>query len=221
MTANTARAWTYSHLEAFETCPRKFYHTKVLRDVDEPPSVQAEWGVRVHGAFESWIKDGTPLPDGMKQWEPLANKLARLPGEKHCEVKLALDRNFSPTDWGNAWTRGVADLLVIHKDKALVADYKTGKRKPSEQLQLYAAYTFAHYKEIKTVTTAFIWLKEKKVDKKQITRDEVPIIWQDFLPRVRRLESAFENDSWPERPSGLCRAWCPVLSCKFNGKRGG
>lgn len=37
MTANTARAWTYSHLEAFETCPRKFYHTKVLHDVDEPP----------------------------------------------------------------------------------------------------------------------------------------------------------------------------------------
>lgn len=221
MTTNTARAWTYSHLEAFETCPRKFYHTKVLRDVVEPPSVQAEWGVRVHGAFESWIKDGTPLPDGMKQWEPLANKLARLPGEKHCEVKLALDRNFSPTDWNTAWTRGVADLLVIHKDKALVADYKTGKRKPSEQLQLYAAYTFAYYKEIMTVTTAFIWLKEKKVDKKQITRDEAPIIWQDFLPRVRRLESAFENDSWPERPSGLCRAWCPVLSCKFNGKRGG
>lgn len=212
--------WTYSHLESFETCPRKHYHTKVVRDIVEPPSVHAEWGARVHTAFETWIKENTPLPDGMTQWQPLAEKLAKLPGEKHCEAKMALDRNFQPTDWKGSWTRGIADLLIIHKDRAVVADYKTGKRKPTEQLSLYAAYTFAHYPQVTTVTTAFVWLKEKKIDKKEVQRDEVPVIWSEFLPRVRKLESAFERDSWPERPSGLCRGWCPVTSCKFNSQKG-
>ena len=212
--------WTYSQLDSFETCPRKFYHLKVARDIVEPPSPHAEWGTRVHTAFEEWIKNGSPLPEGMTQWQSLAEKLAKLPGEKLCEQKMALDKNFQPTDWKTSWTRGVADLLVVHKDRAVVADYKTGKRKPTEQLDLYAAYTFAHYPQVKVVTTAFVWLKDRKIDKKEVTRDEVPIVWSGFLPRVRKLESAYERDSWPERPSGLCRAWCPVTACKFNGQKG-
>lgn len=212
--------WTYSQLDSFETCPRKFYHLKVVRDIVEPPSPHAEWGARVHTAFEEWIKNGSPLPEGMTQWQSLAEKLAKLPGEKLCEQKMALDRNFQPTDWKTSWTRGIADLLVVHKDRAVVADYKTGKRKPTEQLDLYAAYTFAHYPQVKVVTTAFVWLKDRKIDKKEVTRDEAPIVWSGFLPRVRKLESAYERDSWPERPSGLCRAWCPVTACKFNGQKG-
>ena len=195
--------WTYSQLDSFETCPRKFYHLKVARDIVEPPSPHAEWGTRVHAAFEDWIKNGSPLPEGMTQWQSLAEKLAKLPGEKLCEQKMALDKNFRPTDWKTSWTRGVADLLVVHKDRAVVADYKTGKRKPTEQLDLYAAYTFAHYPQVKVVTTAFVWLKDRKIDKKEVTRGEVPIVWSGFLPRVRKLESAYERDSWPERPS--CR----------------
>lgn len=211
--------WTYSHLESFETCPRRHYHLKVVQDIAEPPSLHVEWGSKVHAAFEAWIMKGEPLPDGMTQWQPLADKLAKLPGEKRCEFKMALDRNFQPTDWKNSWTRGVVDLLVVHKDRAVIADYKTGKRKPTEQLDLYAAYTFAHYPQVNIVITAFVWLKDKKIDKKEIHRDEVPMIWSEFLPRVRRLESAFERDSWPERPSGLCRGWCPVTSCKFNSQK--
>lgn len=212
--------WTYSQLDSFETCPRKFYHLKVARDIVEPSSPHAEWGSRVHTAFEAWIKHGSPLPEGMTQWQSLAEKLAKLPGEKLCEQKMALDKNFQPTDWKTSWTRGIADLLVVHKDRAVVADYKTGKRKPTEQLDLYAAYTFAHYPQVKVVTTAFVWLKDRKIDKKEVTRDEVPIVWSGLLPRVRKLESAYERDSWPERPSGLCRAWCPVTACKFNGQKG-
>ena len=179
--------WTYSQLDSFETCPRKFYHLKVARDIVEPPSPHAEWGTRVHTAFEEWIKNGSPLPEGMTQWQSLAEKLANLPGEKLCEQKMALDKNFQPTDWKTSWTRGIADLLVVHKDRAVVADYKTGKRKPTEQLDLYAAYTFAHYPQVKVVTTAFVWLKDRKIDKKEVTRDEVPIVWSGFLPRVRKL----------------------------------
>lgn len=211
-------AWTYSQLESFESCPKKFYHLKVARDVVEEQGPHAEWGTRVHTAFEELVKKGDPLPDGMAQWQSLADKIAKLPGEKFTEFKFALDKGFKPAEWKQSWTRGIADLLVVRGDKAVVMDYKTGKRKPSEQLDLYANYTFAYHPEVKVVTTAFVWLKEKKIDRQTIHREQAPEIWQKLMPRVRKLESAYERESWPERPSGLCKGWCPVASCKFNGK---
>jgi hypothetical protein len=173
----------------------------------------------VHTAFENFILHGELLPDGMTQWQPLANKLAALKGAKFPEREYALDRDFQPCDWKNAWTRGIADLVVIAGKKAAVMDYKTGKRKPTEQLDLYATYVFHHHPEVQEVTTGFVWLKEKKIDWQVRTRPELATIWQNLLPRVRKLESAYERNSWPARTSGLCKAWCPVTSCDFNGRK--
>jgi hypothetical protein len=208
-------AWTYSQLDKFETCPRQFYHVRVKKDIVEGPTDATIWGEKVHTAFENRIKDDTPLPEGMQQWEPFATKLANMPGTKYTEQQMAVGKDFQPADWKAAWTRGIADLLVVHGDKAAVMDYKTGKRKLTEQLMLYAGYTFTHYPEVTTVTTGFVWLRDKKVDKETYTRDEVPRIWNTFLPRVRKLELAYERDAWPCRPSGLCRGWCPVKACEF------
>lgn len=208
-------AWTYSQLDKFETCPRQFYHVRVAKDIVEPPTEHTIWGEKVHTAFELRIKDATPLPEGMTQWEGLAAKLEKLPGQKLCEEQMAVDRNFQPAPWKSAWTRGIADLLVVHGKQAVVMDYKTGKRKLTEQLMLYAGYTFARYPEVNTVTTGFVWLKDRKIDKETFSREDVPKIWNTFLPRVRKLELAYEKDAWPCRPSGLCRGWCPVKTCEF------
>ena len=208
-------AWTFSQLEKFETCPRQYYHVRVKRDIVEPPTEATMWGERVHTAMEHRIKDGTPLPEGMTQWEGLAKKLAAMPGTKMCEQQMALDRDFRPCDWKSAWTRGIADLLVVNGASAATLDYKTGKRKLTHQLMLYAGYTFATYEQVNTVTTGFVWMRDKKIDKEIFTRDQVPMIWQTFLPKVRKLENAYDRDSWPCRPSGLCKGWCPVKSCEF------
>lgn len=218
----TNPAWTYSQLDTFESCPKKFYHTKVARDIVEPPTVHTVWGNKVHSAFEDFINDGTVLPEGMTQWQPLANKIAAMPGEKLTEHRYAIDKNFEPVSWKQAWTRGIADLVVKYNDKAVIMDYKTGKRKPTEQLDLYAAYIFHTHPEINYVSTGFVWLKEKKIDwnitkqdKKPFHRDEVPVIWHGLLPRARKLEAAYEKDKWPAKTSGLCRGWCPVKHCDF------
>lgn len=208
-------AWTYSQLDKFETCPRQFYHVRVKKDVVEPPTEHTIWGEKVHTALEHRVMVGTPLPDGMRHWESLAAKIANMPGNKMCEQKMALDANFEPTEWSAAWSRGIADVLVTHNDKAVVMDYKTGKRKLTDQLTLYAAYTFAYHPEVQHVTTGFVWLKDKKIDREQFTREDIPKIWQSFLPRVRKLELAYEKDAWPCRPSGLCKGWCPVKTCEF------
>lgn len=208
-------AWTYSQLDKFETCPRQFYHVRVKKDFPEPPTEATIWGERVHKALELRVKEGTPLPEGMTQWEGIANKFAGLTGKKYCELQMAVDRNFQPADWNNAWSRGIADLVIINKDKAAIFDHKTGRRKPTEQLMLYAGYTFAMFPDVDYVTTGFVWLKDKKIDKQEFTREQVSEIWLEFLPRVRKLEMAYEKDNWPCRPSGLCHGWCPAKSCEF------
>jgi hypothetical protein len=216
----TIPAWTFSQLEKFETCPRQFYHVRVKRDVVEVAGEHAVWGHKVHSALELRLLSGTPLPEGMQQWESFVSKIEKMPGEKLCEQKFALDDSFQPTDWNTAWSRGIADVVVKADDTAIVLDYKTGKRKLTDQLQLYAGYMFAFYPELDSVSTGFVWLKDRKIDKETYTRQDVPMIWQAFLPRVRKLESAYERDSWPCRPSGLCRGWCPVKSCEFYKDKG-
>lgn len=215
------RPWTYSHLDQFETCPRRFHETRIAKKYEEPQTDAIKWGIEVENAMEKRILEGQPLPDGMQQWEGIAVQLASLPGQKYSQKKLAINKAFKPCDyWRGAWSRGQPDLLVVNNRKAVILDYKTGKRKPTEQLDLYALYVFAYHPEVESVDTAFVWLKERKIDKKNITRDGISSTWQAFLPRVAKLESAYERESWPAKPSGLCKGWCPVSGCEHHRSKG-
>lgn len=208
------KAWTYSQLDGFETCARQYHARYVAKTVPYEQSEAAAWGDRVHKAFENFILQGEPLPQGMTQWTKLMTTLKSIPGEKLVEQKMGITRAWEAADYWQSWSRGKVDLTIINGSDAALLDYKTGKRKPSEQLQLYAAYTFANYPKVDTVQTGFAWLKDKKIDREQYHRDELPGILKEFAPRVHRLEVAFERDAWPARPSGLCKGWCPVKTCE-------
>lgn len=214
------KPWTHSQLTNFQTCPRQYYHTTVAKLIPYQETEQNLWGKRVHTALEMRIKQGDPLPAGMEHWEPLMLKIEAMDGLKETERKYALDRNFKPAGyWDNPWTRGSADLVITHGSDAIILDYKTGKRKLTDQLHLYAAYKMAHSPEVNRVITGFVWLKNSKIDKEVVTRDEVPAIWQKFLPEIRKLEQAHEKDAWPPNPGYLCEKYCPVTTCQFHGKR--
>ena len=214
-----ALTWTTSSLDAFDTCPRRYYLVRVAKKVKEPPSEASEWGDRVHTILEKALLLGDPLPEYLAGMQGTIDFLRARPGELKAEFKLAVDASFQPADWNAAWCRCIIDVGVIGDAKAVLIDWKTGKRKPSDQLALYAAHVFAHHPGIAQVDTAFAWLKEGKVDKALFTRQQIPEIWGKFLPRVRRLEIAYEKDAWPARPSGLCRKWCPVGKslCEYCG----
>lgn len=215
-------AWSYTALTGFETCPKRHYHTKVKKDVKDPPGEEALWGQRVHKALEERLRDGKPLPPSLKNFEGYAVKFAAAPGELLVEQQIALTAEFKRTEWfaKDVWVRAVLDVGILNRTRALVADWKTGKRKPdNEQMELFAAVAFATYPQIEVADTAFVWLKEKKMDRVTYCRDDSPRIWQNFLPRVARLERAHATDTWDAKPSGLCRKWCPVKSCVHNGLR--
>lgn len=217
-------AWSYSSLTAFEQCPKRYYHTRVKKDVPDPPGEAAKWGTEVHKHLELRVTEQKPLPDSLQYLEPMMAKILATPSDEiYAEKQYCFDADFSPVTWFSkeAWCRSVIDLEVRKGDRALILDHKTGKRKPdSDQLRLFAAVKMTADKTINKVTTGFLWLKDNKIDKETYTRDDVAGIWQDYLARVARLEAAMLNDKWVPKPSGLCKAWCPVGKnrCSYCGK---
>ena len=214
--------WSYSALTAFETCPRRYQLTRVTKQVVEPQTQATIYGNQVHKALEDYAKQGKALPEHLKNCKKYIDKVKRMKGKLVVEERLALNKHFQPTKWmaKDVWVRGIIDLGVVGSKEALLLDWKTGKHRPdSYQLMLFAAFAFSFYPWIDKVTTGFIWLKDTKFDKETFTRDQVTEIWNEFLPRVKRLELAFDDDRWQAKPSGLCKNWCPVGRnlCEFCG----
>lgn len=215
-------AWSYSALGSFITCPLRYYETKVAKRVAEPQTDQTRWGNQVHKALELRIGQGTPLPPNMVQYEPIAAKIADVAKGKKVvtEQKLGLTKSLKPTTFfaKDVWLRAILDLKIENGSRAFVGDWKTGKKNPdSDQLKLFAAVTFAISPWINEVQTSFIWLQSGETTAQKFVRDDAAGIWQEFLPKVRRLEQAYETNNFPARPSGLCRSWCPVHTCIHNG----
>lgn len=215
-------AWSFSSLTAYETCPHRYFRNRVIKDICEPESESMRWGNEVHKALEDRVRDGVPLPAAMQKWEPLVAKLLARKGKVIAEQQLCLNEQLVATDWfgSDAWCRGIVDFMLIDGSKAMALDWKTGKVKNNhDQLMLFAALIFHHYPEVDVVHTGYVWLAQgNKITTNKFRRSELSDIWEDLLPRVRRLELAFEKSKWEKKPSGLCRAWCPVHDCEFNGK---
>jgi hypothetical protein len=218
------KAWSYSALNNFEQCASKYYHLSVAKDVKEPPSEHLSHGHHVHQAFERRVRDGDKLPIGMRQYEPMMAAFAAQPGDVRVEQKLAITNDFGPCEWfaKHAWVRGMIDYLCVQDTKALVIDYKTGKRKDNdEQLSLMAGLIFVHAEEVQEVQASFFWMQEpegQQFDTIVLTRADLPKIFSAFMPRVQRYQLAHRTTTFPATPSGLCRRFCPVRMCPHHGQ---
>lgn len=217
------KAWSYSALTAYETCPHRFNLTRVTKQVKEPQSKEMNWGNKVHKSLEEYAKGNKPLPSGMKQWAKYVDKILARDGKRVIEQQVALTKDLRMTTWfaKDVWVRGIIDLGVVGDKRAYLMDWKTGKHRPdSDQMKLFAALAFAAYPWVDEVVTGFIWLKEGKFDKELYKREQLPEIWSEFLPRLSRVARSYDEDKWKKNPSGLCRNWCPVgkSNCEFCGE---
>lgn len=212
--------WSWSKVDAYDTCPRRFHETKILKNYIEPESDEIRWGNLVHKAAENRILTGEELPDTMKAFRPILQQIANAPGEKFPELKLAVntDLEYVGFDSEDAWSRGVTDIAIINGSKGFAGDYKTGKIKPkSRQLDLMAVLMFAAFPQLEVVSTAFLWLQFKKTTPKMIQRTDSEQIWDTFRQDIAQMEWSERNNAWPAKKSGLCKAWCPVETCPHNG----
>jgi len=216
-------AWSYSRIKNFETCPKQYYHVKVLGEFPFEGTAATQYGTEFHTAAENFIRNGEELPGKFVQYAPLMETLRARPGEKHCELKMGLTKDLEPCGFFDAevWFRGIVDLLMVDGTTAYVVDYKTGKSAryaDPDQLELMALATFAHFPQIEEVKAGLLFVIADEFIRAEYAVSSQDERWARWYQRHAAIEKAHESGVFNPRPSGLCRAHCPVLECAHNGQ---
>ena len=215
---------SFSSISTFDTCPRQFHHLYVLTDVKSKDNEANLWGTKCHKEIEDYLKEGREIDDeAPKRALPLIQTIRKLQGAEQVEWKWALNTDWSATGFFDApMLRGVIDWLVVTGEKAIVADWKFGRRKEnSDQLKLFALAVFLHHPEVQKVRTMYVWLKEGQgaPTVADYTRDQVYELKAYWGAKTQPIGERLELGVFPPKRSGLCRGWCPVTSCEHCEER--
>src|SRR6185295_10268285 len=228
------RAVSFSALNNFTNCARKFHAYDVAKIVKEPESEAQREGYRVHEAMAEFIATGRRLPKEYERYADwVATMLSNHPAEKVLvEQKWACTFELEPCEYFDRkkkpWLRTVADLLVLNPETgtALSVDWKTGKEPDPRyellpagfQLRLVAMMVFLRYPSISLVESKFIYLNEGVSTRYDMHRSDLKL----FIPMVYEhaglIQRAVRENHWPPRPSGLCKRHCGVTACEYWGK---
>ena len=214
--------WSYSSYGDYQTCPYRFYKVKITKEFSEPPSEHIIWGNTVHKSIEEYIRDGKPMADTTARFKGVVDRYNALPGETYVEVELACDVNMKPTGFwdADAWCRGKGDIVKVNGNKGFAGDWKTGKVKPNSlQLDLMGVMVMATFPDVDKVTGVFVWLQDPQHPTVKVyNRQDMDVIMDQFEQGVADMKWSEEHNSWPKKPSGLCRQYCPVKDCQYYGK---
>ena len=215
-------AHSYSALKMYETCPKRYYHQRVTKEVKDEPGTATVYGERVHKQLEDYLKGTADLPAETAALQPLCDTVKANTAEGGMlliEQEYTLTSDLKPTSWfaPDAWLRFKLDVLAIRPNgRAIVIDWKTGKRRPDfDQLEMFALAVFSFWPSADRVSSMFVWTKENATDKETYKREHLDDMWTRLLTRIHRVEKSLETDVWPAKPSGLCK-FCPCRTfCEF------
>jgi hypothetical protein len=227
-------AWSFSAVDNFHTCGKKYFHQNIAKDVTDDTTFRSE-GQKLHSIMADALINGIELPDHLKHWKRWLEELHKDDAYNiDAEKRLAFTTDFEPCTYFDKvmkpWCRTVIDVLKINGTKATVWDWKTGKIKPdTDQLMLCSTAVFVHHPEVKEIDAALIFLKEDKgphiprnncTHEIRVSRTDLPFFWGKYIHKVNALERAVLTNEWNPTPSGLCRNHCPVRVCPHNGHYG-
>ncbi len=214
--------WSFSSLKTFQQCPRKYYHTKILKDVREPDTVATLYGKSAHTVAEEYIRDGVPVPPQFDYMKDMLDQLNAIPGEKLCEVMLGLTKDLEPCDFDadDVWWHGIPDLVVLDEENGIAhsVDYKTSKSAryaDVKQLDLVAAAIFAKYPKIKTIKSALLFVVSKEFVKATHHSEMKEKYLEKPALDVARIEAARINGVWNPISGPLCK-FCSIKTCEHN-----
>lgn len=218
----TPAPWSFSRVKSFDTCPKQFYHTTVLKQFPYEETEAMRYGTEFHKAAEDFIRDGVPVPAHFNFALPALEALARKPGEKLCEYKFGLTETLEPCGFFDkkVWFRGIVDLIIMDGEMAYIVDYKTGKSAryaEKGQLELMALAMFRHFPQIKHIRAGLLFVIANDFVKDTYRKTGQKDLWRKWIAEYNKMETAFETGVWNPKPSGLCKRHCPVLECPHNG----
>jgi len=218
-------SWSYSADADYRNCPFQYAHKRFYCTIEFQETEAIIWGNRVHKAAELALKSMPHNdPEAFTPVEKYVDLMLRSGYTPHAELEIALTRGLKVTKWfaKDAWLRCKVDvtLLDFKRTEAKIFDFKTGKtiKDDEDQLRLSGAALSVMFPTIEKFEGKYIWTKHQQVTGiRPFTKAEVPAIWQDFLARAARMENAWATESFPQKPNGLCRKWCPVTVCPHCG----
>lgn len=214
-----AITWSFSRIDTFENCPRKFYEINIAKTVPYVQGAEAKDGDIQHKEFEAYFKMGTPLSPENQPFQPMLDKFKALPGEQYVETDLSLRRDFVPcktNDWNNVWFRARSDYVKVNGTHALALDWKFGKPRDDErQAELTALPIFQYHENVTEVTFIYMYLRHGEPKPVKFYRANIGRMWNGWLEKVNKLEKAQQQNNWPATPNPLC-GWCPVKNCPHN-----
>ena len=214
--------WSFSSLKTFQQCPKKYYHTKIAKDVVEPDTTATLYGKSAHTVAEEYIRDDKPVPPQFAYMQETLDSLKAIPGEKHCEMMLGFTKGLEACEFHapNVWWHGIADLVVINEEKKMAysVDYKTSKSAryaDVKQLDLVATGIFAKFPKIERIKSALLFVVSKEFVKAEHHVEMVPKYVEKPARDVARIEAALENGVWNPVQGPLCK-FCSVKQCEYN-----
>lgn len=217
---------SFSALNDYRICPRRFLHKYVLKDLPCEQKTPAQLdGTAAHEALRKRIQLREPLPVQFKAYEPLCGALLEQDGAKLTELKLGVMANGQPCDFfdPSVWLRGALDFVLIRITNAhdaagaLILDWKTGKQREDPfELAIQALLLRAKYPEFKRITGRYFWLKENFIGVPHEKVNNTELTWQSVCQDADSIARRVQTNDWPPDEGPLC-AWCPVTKdkCEF------
>lgn len=207
---------SYSSAKDFQTCKARYFHKHVAKDVEKESTPALDYGVRVHKAFEEYLKDGVAFPDDLQHYQPFADALA-VPLDLLVEKRLGIRADGTACEFYDEdrfWNCKL-DVALLNDLTCLIFDWKTGKeREDPFELEIQAVLLAAAYPTVKVFKGHYVWLKNSKVGVLHNLTD-VKRTWSEMRAIAQQLYRHQQQNYWPEEENPLC-GWCPVKQCQFN-----
>lgn len=228
--------WSYSQLSTFLQCPARWAAEKYYKTVPYIESEAQKYGNLVHSALEHAVLGRATAAEQKLISDINAGKYVRAlenvrsqGAEIHVEKEMCFTNKLKFCGWWDnsiVWYRGKADVLVVNRNKLTVWDYKTGAVKPDLlQLRMMCAFAALYFPQIEIFDGKLLFLAHDKIEglERPLTRAELKPILTEVISIVRRMEAAWESETFPCRKSGLCRpngrgyAGCGNKACPHAG----
>lgn len=209
--------WTYSKLDAYETCPRRHYEVDISKHYQDGDGENLKWGNYVHDKLALACSGKAELPEELMPYQKWVERSRRW-NHVQVEHRAALTKNLTACNYSApaVWWRGRVDLSYVEGPLAIALDWKTGRIKENPvQLGITAQWIFAAHPAVEKVISQYVWLGEETTTDETFTRKDMTYLWSKLLPRVQAYEHALNRQEFPPKPGGLCKRYCPVDSCPF------
>lgn len=214
----------HTSLALFEQCPYRYMRERIAKDIPWEQNEQAAWGDTVHKAIEKFFETGD-FADFLYPYRDLIMQAAVIRGVRTIEAHLAVTRDWQPCKYkaSDAYFRGKIDLLLLREDErvAVAVDWKTGNSKYDDgsQGERYGAMVMATYPWVEEVRTRWVYFKDCGIKRGEYLRTHELDLRDSVDSVALSIENAIEQQAWPKKPTPLCKKYCGVIDCEYNGRK--